>query len=144
MQKTLLDEFAMAAMLGWLSSRNDPSVLINQEAAAASFYDMAEAMMAEREKRLPQPAIDPDKEKLAQEISERSGLVASMPNSFICPPALREAINSMKGRKATCSEICEKAYGLKGDMSTLRGIGDALRGMGFQKVRSGGKDYYQL
>lgn len=48
----LLDMFAMTAMEGWLSSRPDPTAPIDSAKAAESFYDLAETMMAERDKRI--------------------------------------------------------------------------------------------
>lgn len=47
-QKTLRDEFAMAAMQGMLA---DPDVDHPPKKFAALAYDMADAMMAEREAR---------------------------------------------------------------------------------------------
>ncbi len=142
-QKTLLDEFAMAAMVGWLSSRKDSAAPIDQEAAANSFYHMAEAMMAERAKRTPQPLM---RALPADPRFPDGPMVASESSVYTtdAPERLLTAIASFSGRKVTCSEICEKAYGWKGDMKALRTIGEELRSMGFAKVRSGGKDCYQL
>ena len=131
MNKTLLDEFAMAAMVGWLSSRQDPSVLIDTQHAAASFYVMADAMMAERAKRMPQTETEPKQSTTSvYETDEAQKLLAAMA--------------SFAGRKVTCNDIHKKAFGHDGDMTSLREIGANLRQMGFAKVRSGGKDYYQL
>lgn len=54
MNKTLLDEFAMATLSGLLA---DPGMDVPAERLAATCYDMAEAMMAERAKRMPQPLM---------------------------------------------------------------------------------------
>jgi hypothetical protein len=143
MQKTLLDEFAMTAMLGWISARSGATPMMHHIEDAAFFYDMAEAMMAERAKRTtaepePEPAkADPRIWVVKDGLPQNPFPVESL-------STLHDTVLSMKGHKVTCSQICEKVFGWSGDMSTLRAIGEALRGMGFQKARSGGKDYYQL
>lgn len=142
MQKTLLDNFAMAALTGWLATfrgNDSPS------AELGSFcYDIAEIMMAERAKRLPA-----EKNPLETLRGESASFVVKdgMPQNPLPADSLvtlHDAVKSMKGRKVTCSEICQNVFGWEGDMTTLRSIGEVLRGMGFRKARSGGKDYYQL
>lgn len=128
MNKTLLDEFAMAALNGWVSTL-EPDATVNCETVAASLYDLAEAMMTERAKRMPQPSTE--------------AVVARACHNEV-PPEIVGAIKAFAGQKVTCSQVCEKAYGTKGGMTTLRLIGEDMRQMGFKKVRSGGKDYYQL
>lgn len=132
MQKTLLDEFAMAALSGLLAN-----YAYDADEAAAKAFERAEAMMAERVKRMPAPPV-------AQEVDHTYQADLDTAKWLSPPENLAAAIASFKGRKVTCSEICQKAYNWAGDMTALREIGATLRGMGYQKVRSGGKDYYQL
>jgi hypothetical protein len=136
-KKTLLDEFAMAAMNGWLASRHDPAVTIQGSKAAASFYDLAESMMAERAKRMPQAAD-----------REATPLCVSVP--FFDPQAefISQYVRQRKGQRMTCTEILRGAFWLsdtvKPDQETLLRLGKILRQIGLKRCRSGGKDYYQL
>lgn len=141
MQKTLLDEFAMAALTGWLSTfrgNDSPSAELG-----AFCYDIAQTMMDERAKRMPaDPEYHPDGAlKLGE--PRRTSFTNPMPPSIVNSDLLA-VINSMPGRKVTCSELFRAAYLRDGNMEELREVGAILRHRGYQKVRSGGKDYYQL
>lgn len=49
---TLLDKFAIAAMQGELSAQSEDLTWANEESLAARAYEVAKAMMKEREKHL--------------------------------------------------------------------------------------------
>lgn len=141
MQKKLLDEFAMAALTGWLATfrgNDSPSTELG------SFcYDIAEIMMAERVKRMPSdPEYHPDGALKLGETRRTSFTVPAPPS--IVNSDLLAVIGSMNGRKVTCSELFRAAYQCDGSMEELREVGAILRHRGYRKVRSGGKDYYQL
>ena len=129
MQKTLLDEYVMHALTVAAQSAMSPA------SVASRAFDIAEAVMAERAKRMDHPAVS---------IPPMPTPPASTANISVNEAAVVEAITAMKGQKATCSMICRKAANWDGDMTALREIGQILRHRGYQKVRSGGKDYYQL
>lgn len=124
--RTIADEFAMIAFAQIIAKFN-----YTPADAASEAYLYADAMMAERAKRMPKPEPEPEQSTTSvYESDEAEKLLAAMA--------------SFAGRKVTCGEIHKKAFGYEGDMASLREIGAALRQMGFAKVRSGGKDYYQL
>lgn len=55
----LLDRFAGQALAGYLAAHADTEVLLPKEdEAAETAYSYAEAMLAEREKRLAGPSLD--------------------------------------------------------------------------------------
>lgn len=128
MNKTLLDEFAMAALNGLLANYGEGYY---KDEAAHLAYEYAEAMMAERAKRTPQPEPKPEQSTTSVYEDDES-------------EKLIDAVASFAGCKVTCSDVHKKAFGHDGDTKSLREIGAMLRQMGFAKVRSGGKDCYQL
>lgn len=137
MQKTLLDEFAMAALTGLLAK-----YAYDADEVAAKAFERAEAMMAERSKRMPSEPAASDIGRMDQADID-AALKWAKPPSVINSDLLA-VINSMNGRKVTCSELFRAAYLRDGNMEELREVGAILRHRGYQKVRSGGKDYYQL
>lgn len=56
----LLDMFAMTAMEGWLSSQQDPTLPIDKDRVAKHCYNLAESMMAERDKRIAKRRLSED------------------------------------------------------------------------------------
>lgn len=134
MNKTLLDEFAMAALAGWVSTL-EPDATVNCETVAASLYDLAGAMMAERAKRMPAPELDHQ--------AEQKGPPPIQP-SFRAR-VLRQ-VEKMKGSRVTCTQVFQAIAGTddRSSLWALQQIGGILRQLGFKRCRSGGKDYYQL
>lgn len=136
MQKTLLDEFAMAALTGLLAAEEPINEL---SIYARDAYEIAYAMMAERAKRQTQYESD---RKLTEQ-QEKMAINNFAPFSMCSQ--LRDSIDKFKGKKVTCPDLFQDAYGqIQPSMEQLREIGAILRHRGFSKVRSGGKDYYQL
>lgn len=127
-KKTLLDEFAMAALTGWVSTL-EPDATVNCETVAASLYDLAEAMMIERAKRMPAP--EPD-----HQVEQRPSFRARV---------LRQ-VEKMKDSRVTCTQVFQAIAGTDDQPSlwALQQIGGILRQLGYKRCRSGGKDYYQL
>jgi hypothetical protein len=130
MNKTLLDEFAMAALAGWVSTL-EPDATVNCETVAASLYDLAGAMMAERAKRMPAPTPEPDHQDERQ---------PSFRARVLCQ------VEKMKGSRVTCTQVFQAIAGPddRSSLWALQQIGGILRQLGFKRARSGGKDYYQL
>lgn len=152
MNKTLLDEFALAAMQGWLASRSNHTVTIDAAKAAASFYDLAGAMMAEREKRMPQPLMQavPDDPRFPDGPMKAADVFVSSASPYsdkykqiVCQFAL-----SNKGKRMTCTDILRFAFNLPPAMrpshTELVKVSKTLRELGYIKVRSGGKDLFQF
>ena len=140
--RTIADEFAMIAFAQIIAKFN-----YTPTDAAAEAYLYADAMMAERAKRMPQPLMRavpedprfPDGPYVAEPYFH-----PERPAFTMCGKIL-ESIEYFKGRKVTCSDVFKHAYGqMTPTMEQLREIGAILRHRGFAKVRSGGKDYYQL
>jgi hypothetical protein len=127
-KKTLLDEFAMAALTGWVSTL-EPDATVNCETVAASLYDLAGAMIAERAKRM--PAAEQDQQ------TEPTHLLFD---------GVKWYAQRMAGSRATCAQVYRSATGRTGtpQQSELLQVGRILRGLGYKRCRSGGKDYYQL
>lgn len=151
MNKTLLDEFAMAAMQGWLASRSNHTVTIDAAKAAASFYDLAGAMMAERAKRTPQPLMHavPEDPSFPDGAMKTEAFVSSAsPYSDKYNQTVYQFTLSNKGKRMTCTDILRFAFKLPPTMkpaqTELVKVSKTLRELGYIKVRSGGKDYYQL
>lgn len=134
--KTLLDEFAMAALTGWLPTfRGDESPT---DQLGAFCYDIAEVMMAERAKRMPAESSLPN-EPLS---------FGDTPNYTDFETKVLRFVQQKDGRRMTCTEIFtavtkpnEQATITQSD---LQAVGAVLRKFGYQRVRSGDKDYYQL
>ncbi len=122
--KTLLDEFAMAAL---------PAILVKHDyqlvEAAQESYLYAEAMMEERAKRI--PATEPDRQEERQ---------PSFRARVLCQ------VEKMKGSRVTCTQVFQAMAGTddRPSLWALQQIGGILRQLGFKRCRSGGKDYYQL
>lgn len=132
--RTIADEFAMIAFAQIIAKFN-----YTPADAASESYLYADAMMAERAKRQSQY-------ESAHKLTEQQEKMAI--NNFapfsMCSQ-LRDSIDKLKGRKVTCTDLFQDAYGqIQPTMEQLREIGAILRHRGFSKVRSGGKDYYQL
>lgn len=130
MNKTLLDEFAMAALAGWVSTL-EPDATVNCETVAASLYDLADAMMAARARRMPAAEPEPDRQA-EQQPSFRTRV-------------LRQ-VGKMEGSRVTCTQVFEGIAGSddRPSLWALQQIGGILRQLGYKRCRSGGKDYYQL
>jgi len=141
MRKTLLDEFALVALAGILAKFD-----YSPTDAAGEAYLYADAMMAERVKRMDHPAFNIEKTpaELQQFRKMTLGEIWSPEPTSAVNSDLLAVINSMTGRKVTCSELFRAAYLREGNMEELREVGGILRHRGYQKHRSGGKDYYQL
>lgn len=151
MNKTLLDEFAMAALNGWVSTLK-PDATVNCVAVAASLYALAEAMMTERAKRTPQPLMHavpedprfPDGPMKAADVFVSSASPYSDKyKQIVCQFAL-----SNKGKRMTCTDILRFAFNLPPAMrpshTELVKVSKTLRELGYIKVRSGGKDLFQF
>ncbi len=135
-RKTLLDEFAMAALTGLLS---DPGLDIPAQDMAATCYNQAEAMMAERAKRMPQPEPEPAPEPGPQaELAE--------PDQQAFAQRVWRYTQDHKSQRVTCTQVYQAVTECvaRPKQTALLYVGQILRGLGFKRVRSGGKDYYQL
>lgn len=132
--RTIADEFAMIEFAQIIAKFNYAPA-----DAASEAYLYADAMMAERAKRQPQYESD---RKLTEQ-QEKMAINNFAPFSMCSQ--LRDSIDKFKGKKVTCTDLFQDAYGqIQPTMEQLREIGAILRHRGFSKVRSGGKDYYQL
>jgi hypothetical protein len=150
MNKTILDEFAMAALQGWVSTLK-PDATVNCVAVAASLYDLAGAMMAEREKRTPQPlmhAVPEDPRFPDGAMKAEAFVFSASPYSDKYNQTVYQFTLSNKGKRMTCTDILRFAFNLPPTMrpaqTELVKVSKTLRELGYIKVRSGGKDYYQL
>lgn len=133
----------MAALNGWVSTLK-PDATVNCAAVAASLYSLAEAMMAERAKRMPAQPMHaaPADPQFAD------GTMVAVPFFDAQTDIVHQFVSKRKGQRMTCTEILRGAFMLnstvKPDQQTLQRIGKILRQIGLKRCRSGGKDYYQL